>query len=132
MLRSLPPGTTATSTRFSRRNGAYVRPFEQRKKTLQHSRWSRGAAGNVEVDRDHFGNTSNDRVAARETPSIPSAISDRDDPFRIRDRMIGALQRFAHVFSHWAGHYQYISMARRGHEPEAEAFDIVVGVVKRV
>ena len=43
-LRSLPPGITATSKRFSRRNGARVRPFEQRKKTSQHSRWSRGTA----------------------------------------------------------------------------------------
>jgi hypothetical protein len=45
----------------------------------------------VEVDRDHLGNASDDGVAAGETPSIPSAISDRDDPFGIGGRVIGAL-----------------------------------------
>src|SRR4051812_31641665 len=67
--------------RFSRRDGARVRLFEQRQKTSQHSRWSRGAAGYVEVDRDHLGNASDHGIAAGETPSIPSAISDRNDPF---------------------------------------------------
>src|SRR5438445_12355823 len=62
-LRSLPPGITATSKRFSRRNGACVRPFEQRKKTSQHGHWRRRTACYVEVDRDHLGNASDDGVA---------------------------------------------------------------------
>ena len=86
----------------------------------------------MEVDRDDFGDTSNDRVAAGETASIPGAVSDRDDPFGIWGRVIGALQRFAHVFGHRTGHHQDIGMARRGDEPQAEAFDVVVGVVERV
>src|SRR5260370_19674283 len=93
------------------RNGAGVRPFEQRKKTLQHSRWSRGTAGDVKVDRDHFGNTSNDRVAAGEAAAIPRTISDRDDPFWIGGCMIGALQRFAPVLGYGPGHEPPIGMA---------------------
>src|SRR5260370_31106545 len=132
MLRSLPPGTTATSKQFSRRNGACVRPFEQRKKTLQHNRWSRGTARNVEIDRNNFGNPANHRVAAGKTPSIPRALPDRHDPFGIGGRMIGALERLTHVLGHGTRHHQHIGMARRGNEPETKAFDVVVGVVKRV
>src|SRR5260370_14853381 len=45
--------------------------------------------------------------------------------------MIGAFQCVAHVLGHGPGHEQYVGRARRGNEPEAEALDIVVGVVKR-
>jgi hypothetical protein len=86
----------------------------------------------VEVDREDFGDASNDRVAAGEAAAIPSAISDRDDPFRIGDRVIGALQCVAHVLGHGAGYHQHIGMSRRGNEAEAEAFDVIVGIVKRV
>src|SRR5258708_4401870 len=116
----------------SRCNGACVRPFEQRKKTLQHDRWSRGTARNVQIDRNDAGDTSNDRVATGETAAIPRAISDRDDPLGIGDRIIGALQCVAHVLGHGPRHHQYVGMAWRGNEPQAEAFDIVVGVVKCV
>ncbi len=51
----------------------------------------------MKVDRDDFGDPSNDRVAAGETPAIPCTIPDCDDPFGIRDGMIGALQCVAHV-----------------------------------
>ena len=86
----------------------------------------------MEVDRDDFGDAPNDRVAAGETSSIPGAISDRDHPFGIGGRVIGALQCFAHVFCNGTGHHQNIGMARRGDKPQAETFDVVVGVVKPV
>ena len=46
--------------------------------------------------------------------------------------MIGALQRLAHVLGHGTGHHQHIGMARRGDEAQAEALDVVIGVVERV
>ena len=44
--------------------------------------------------------------------------------------MIGALQCVAHVLGHGTGHHQHIGVARRGNKPDAEALDIVVGIVK--
>ena len=75
----------------------------------------------MEVDGHDFGNTANDRVAAGETPSIPSAISDRDDPFGIGGRVVRALKCVAHIPGHGPGHHQHIGMAWRGDEAEAEA-----------
>src|SRR3954453_10241439 len=118
--------------RFSRRDGARVRPFEQRKKASQHGRWSRGAAGYMEVDRDHLGNASDHGIAAGKTPSIPGAISDRNDPFGIGSRAIGALECFAHIPGHGAGHHQHIGMTWRSDEAKAEALDVVIGVIERV
>jgi hypothetical protein len=132
MPRSLLLGTSAASLGLSRHDGACVHPFEQSKESSQHGHWGGRAAGDVEVDRDNFRDPSNDRVAADEAAAIARAISDCDDPFGIRDGMIGALQGVAHVLGHGPGHHQYIGMARRGNKPEAEALDVVVGVVKRV
>jgi hypothetical protein len=106
--------------------------IEQGEQSLQDLRRRRGTAGNVKIDGNHLRDPSNDRVATSEAATIPSTIPDCDDPFWIRDGMIGTLQRFAHILGHWPGHHQHIGMARRGNEPEAKAFDIVVGVVKRV
>src|SRR5437868_14271951 len=86
----------------------------------------------MEIDRHDFGDASNDRIAAGKTPSIPRAISDRDDPFRIGSRMVGALQCLAHVPGHRPGYHQDVGMARRGDEAETEAFDVVVGIVERM
>src|ERR1700736_2550751 len=86
----------------------------------------------MKIDRNDLRDPSNHRIAAGKTPTIPGAIPHGNDPFRIGDRMIGALQRFAHVLGHGPSHHQYVGMARRGNEPEAEALYIVVGVVKRV
>ncbi len=86
----------------------------------------------MKVDGNDFRDASNDRVAAGETPAIPCTIPNCDDPFGIRDCMIGALQCVAHVLCHGTGHEQHIGMARRGDEAKAEALDVVVGVAKRV
>ena len=132
MPRLLLLGTTAASLGLSRHDGACVHPFEQSKESSQHGQWGGRAAGDVEVDRDDFGDPSNDRVAADEAAAIPRTIPYCDDPFGIRDGMIGALQRVAHVLGHGPGHHQYVGMARRGNESESEALDVVVSVVKRV
>src|ERR1700676_4535482 len=119
----LLPGTTAASLGLSRQDGACVHPFEQSKDSSKHGHWGGRTAGNVEIDRDHLGNTSNDRVAPGETPSIAGAISDRNHPFGIGRRMISALQRVAHIPGHRPGHHQYIGMARRSKNAEPEAYD---------
>lgn len=86
----------------------------------------------MKIDGNHFRDSAYHCIAAGKAATIPGAISHGDDPFRVGGRMIGALQRVAHVLRHRTGHHQHISMARRRNEPETEALDIVVGVVQRV
>ena len=86
----------------------------------------------MEIDGNHLRDPSNDRVATGEAATISSTIPDCDDPFRIRDGMIGALQRFAHVLGYRSSYHQDIGMTRRRNEPETEAFDVVIGIVQRV
>ena len=73
-----------------------------------------------------------DRIAAGENAAIGGAIADRHHPFRVRRRGVSALQRLAHVLGDRAGHQQHVGMARRGDEAQAEALEIVEGVVERV
>jgi len=93
-------------------SGDELVPLEQRQQALQHRHRRRWAARNMQVDRDHLGNAADHRIAAGEAPSIPRTIPDCDDPLGIRDGVIGALQRLAHVLGHGAGHHQHIGMAR--------------------
>ena len=86
----------------------------------------------MKIDGNHLRDSSYDCIAAGKAATIPGAISHGDDPFRVGGRMIGALQRVAHALGHGTSHHQYIGMARRGHEPEAEALDVVIGIVERV
>ena len=86
----------------------------------------------MKIDGNHLRDPSYHRIAAGKAPSIPGAISDGDDPFRVGGRMIGALQRVAHVLRDRSGYHQHIGMTRRRNEPETEALDVVVGIVQRV
>ena len=86
----------------------------------------------MKIDGNHLRDSSYHCIAAGKAATIPGAISHGDDPFRVGGRMIGALQRVAHVLRHRSGYHQHISMARRRNEPEAESLDVVVGVVQRV
>ena len=72
------------------------------------------------------------RVAAGEDAAVERAVADRDHPFRIGRRVVGALQRLAHVLGHRPGHHQHVGMARRGDEAQAEALEVVERVVERV
>ena len=91
-----------------------------------------GQPRNVEIDRDDRGDAADDGIAAGEDAAIEGAIADRDHPFRRRRRVIGPLQRLAHVLGHRTGDQQHVGMARRGDETEAEALEIVEGVVEGV
>jgi hypothetical protein len=60
------------------------------------------------------------------------AVADGHHPFRIGRGGIGALQRLAHVLRHRAGDQQHVGVARRGDEAQAEALEVVEGVVEGV
>jgi hypothetical protein len=86
----------------------------------------------MKIDGNHMRDPSYHRIATGKAATIPSAISYGDDPLRVRSRMIGALQRVAHVLRHRPGYHQHIGMARRRDEPQTKALDVVVGIVQRV
>src|SRR4029079_9312581 len=86
----------------------------------------------MEIDGDDLRNTTNDCVTARKAAAIPSAITEGDDPFRARRRMIRALQRLAHILGHGTGNKQHIGMPRRGDEANSKSFEIVKRVVEGV
>ena len=85
----------------------------------------RRAAGDVEVDRAR-------RCAAPfatcgmvdERPARDRAGADRDHDLRGRHRVVGLLQREAHVARHRAGDQQAVGVARRGDELDAEAAEV--------
>ena len=53
----------------------------------------------MKIDGNDLRDASNHCIAAGKAAAIPGAISHGDDPFRVRGRMIGALQRVAHVLA---------------------------------
>ena len=53
----------------------------------------------MQVDRDDLGDAADNRVAPGKTSSVARAISDRDDPFRVRRRVIGAFERLVRLRS---------------------------------
>ena len=69
---------------------------------------------------------------AGEKSAIGRTVTERHHPLRVRRGVVGPLQRFAHVLGHRSGHEQHIGMARRGDKAQAEAFEIVEGVVEGV
>jgi hypothetical protein len=92
----------------------------------------RRAARDVQIDGDDLRHAAFHRVASGENAAVGGAIADRYHPFRVGRRGVGALQRLAHVLGDRACHQQHIGMAWRGDEAQAEALEIVEGVVKRV
>ena len=116
----------------SSRSGGFGRSIEQGEKSLQDRDGRRGAAGNMEIDGDNLRDPSDHRVAAGETSAIPCAISQGNDPFRVRRGMISSFQGIAHIFGHRSRDHEDVGVARRGDEPDTEAFDIVIGIAQRM
>ena len=104
--------------------------LEQRQKTLQQLQRCRGTPADVKIDRNDGIDAAGDGVAAGKHAAVPRAIADRDHPFRVRRRVVGALQGLAHIVGDRAGDEQHVGMARRGDEAQAEALEVVEGVVE--
>ena len=112
--------------RFALRCSSASRPLQQLR-----SGWagSRGCGDRPARPRD---TPPTHRVAAGEEAAVERAVADRHHPFRVGRRVVGALQRLAHVLGDRAGHQQHVGVARRGDEAQAEALEVVEGVVERV
>ena len=65
----------------------------------------------MEIDGEHRSNAPNTRIAGGKNAAIPRAVADSDDPFGRRSRLIGALERFAHIDGDRAGYQEHIRVA---------------------
>ena len=106
-------------------------PANRRQNPQQNiNRFGRTARHN-DIHRNHFVHAADDGVTAFEDATIPGAIADRYDDLRLGSGLVCQPERFGHVARHRPGHEQTISVARRGDEMQAEAFQIVVGIGER-
>jgi hypothetical protein len=79
----------------------------------------------MKIDGNDGIDSARDRVAAGEYAAVGRAITDRDHPLWVRRRLVGALQRLAHVAGDRPGNEQHVGMARRGDETQSKALEVV-------
>src|SRR5262249_47168625 len=106
-------------------SGLEQQPLEQLRRAWR-------AATNMQIDGYDARGPPADRVAAGKNTAVHRTVSDRDHPFGVRRSIIRALKRLAHVPGDRPRHEQHVGMARRSHEVQPEAFEIIEGVVERV
>ena len=66
----------------------------------------------MQIDRYDILDSARDRITAGKYSTIRRTGADRDDPFRIGRRVVGAQQRLSHVLSHWPRDHQNVGMTR--------------------
>src|SRR5581483_2556298 len=86
----------------------------------------------MEIDGKGRRDAAHDGVAAGKKTAIPCTIADRDYPFGVGRRGVGALEGFAHIGGDGTGDEQHIGMTRGRDKAEPEALEIVDGVVERM
>jgi hypothetical protein len=86
----------------------------------------------MNIDRQQTVDAAHDRITPGEYAAVNGTIAHRDHPFGIRRGIVGAFQRFAHVFRDWAGDQQHVGVSRRRDETQAKAFKIIKGIVESV
>ena len=111
--------------------GTFVR-YQEREQAFEQVKRGRRTAADVKIDRHDGGDAAGNGIASGEDAAVERAVADRDDPFRIGRRIVGALQRLAHIGVTGPVTEQHVGMAGRGDEAQAEAFEIVEGIVQRV
>jgi len=99
---------------------------------FQQSCRRRRAARNVKINRKDCGYTTYAGIAVGENAAVERAGACGNHPFRGGHRLIGPLQRFAHIPGYRSGSQEDVSMARRGDELQPEPFEIVEGVAERM
>src|SRR6266566_6284266 len=111
---------------------AIIRLADEPQQPLEQLERRRRTAADHEVDRHDLRHRAHAGVAPGEDTTAGGAITDGDDPLGRRGCGVGALERLAHVERHRAGDEQRVRVAGRGDETDAEALDVVEGVVERV
>src|SRR5262245_18372524 len=124
--------TAAILRRSSIKAARPVSGLEQRQQPLEQLRRLRRTAANMQINGYDSRDPADDRVAAGKNTAVHRTVSDRNHPFGVRRSIIRALECLAHVPGDRPRHEQYVREARRGHEVQPEAFEIIEGIVKRV
>ena len=89
-----------------------------------------GAAGNIDVDRNHLIHAAAGGVVRAKDAAADAAGAHGDDQPRIRCGIVRLPQRQFHVPGDRAGHQEHIRVPRGGHEVNAETLDVVNGIVQ--
>ena len=87
--------------------------IEKHQQGLDHGRRVRRAARQIKIDRQHLVETVAAGIAAAGDAARDRAGADRHDPARLRHRLVGPPQRFAHRIGDGARHQQQVGKARR-------------------
>src|SRR5216684_4364050 len=90
----------------------------------------RRTSGDKHVYRQDFLDSSQRRVALTENTATDAARSHGDHDLRIGRRAERLEQSQLHVPGYWSRYQKHIRVARRGHEVDAKALDIVDRVVQ--
>src|SRR5262249_8295256 len=102
-------------------------------KDALHDRPRRGrATGHRNVYGNYVRYAPAARVALAEDTSGTAAVANRHDQLGLGRGIVGALECSFHVARYGAGYEQHIGVARASHEADAQPFEIVVRVVRRV
>ena len=71
-------------------------------------------------------------VALAEYAAVAGEIADRDHQLGFRSGVVSALQRDLHVARYRAGDEEQVGVAGAGDEPDAQSFEVVIGVADGV
>ena len=84
----------------------------------------------MQINGENGRNAAHTGIASRKNATVSSAVTHGDDPLGTRRRLIGALQRLAHVRRDPARHEEHIGVTRRCDETQTESLEIVDDVVE--
>jgi hypothetical protein len=105
--------------------------FDELGESQHYRHGCRGAAGDITINGDHVRRPVRDRVASFIDAAVHGAVAAGQDQPRFRYREPGPLKGKLHLAGHGTGHEQYVGVARRCDEIDAEPLDIVDRVRER-
>src|SRR6185437_1112023 len=111
---------------------AHACAADRRQNALDDSRGIRRAAWHGDIYRNDVGYPAATRAAFTKDPAGAAAVPQRYDQFRIGRGFIDSSQGCLHVRRDGTCHEEQIGVAGARHETNAEAFEIVVGIVERL
>lgn len=91
-----------------------------------------GASGYRDIHWNHIRYAPTTCIALSEDTAGAATVANRDNEFRLRSGVIGALQRSHHVTGDRPRNQQHVRMSRAGDEMDSQAFQVVVGIGQSV
>src|SRR5690348_15000409 len=90
------------------------------------------ASRDVDVHGNYLIHSAEGRVIDAEDTAADAAGADSNDDLRLRSGIVGFPQSQLHVARNGAGDEQHVGMARRSHEMDTKALDVVHGIVEGI